>query len=93
MIDWCSHSPDGFFGVDWSMSCKSHDGRYDTKGTSKDKIQADLDLTRDVWAVAALADTPVKTGLIRAWSIVMLVGTSTAGWYNWFDAQKKVKNG
>ena len=51
--------------------------------TVRDKIKADLDLTLDVWATAALADRAWKTAVIRAYSIVMLIGTNTGGWFFW----------
>jgi len=83
MRDWCTLSPDGFLGVEWSMSCMSHDGRYDTGETAGDKIKADLDLALDVWATASLADKAWKTAVIRVYSIIMLIGTNIGGWYFW----------
>ncbi|MFV0511572.1 MAG: hypothetical protein ACK5M8_20330 [Shewanella algae] len=93
MPDYCTLSPDGMLGVEWSMSCMSHDGVYDQAISFRDKLKVlntitgDVALTLDVWATASLADAPWKTWLIRAYSVGMLVGTSTVGWLFWITSQ------
>lgn len=52
-----------------------------------EKIRADIDLTLDVWAIATLADRRWKTVIIRAYSIGMLIATSTFGWIPWCRAR------
>jgi hypothetical protein len=89
MADWCSLSPDGFLGVEWSLSCMAHDGRYDAGKTIIDKIRADLDLSLDIWALAALADSKWKVAVIRTYAVGVFFATSTFGLYNWFKAGDK----
>ena len=86
MRDWCSYSPDGFLGVEWSLSCRAHDGLYDNGGTLIDKHNADTALMLDLWEIATLADSKWKVAAIRAYSILQFTGTSTFGLYFWFKA-------
>lgn len=89
MQDFCTLSPDGFLGVEWSLSCMGHDGRYEKGKTVRDKILADIDLSLDIWAVAALADRTWKTAVIRAYSVLVFTSVSIAGWYYWMKERTK----
>lgn len=90
MRDFCTLSPDGFLGVEWSLSCRAHDDQYLVGSTLLDKIKADLALTLDIWAVAALADAAWKMVIVRAYSLAVLAGTSTFGWYFWIKPRVRV---
>ena len=87
-MDWCTNSPDGMLGVEWSLSCMAHDNRYDQDGTIVDKIKADFDLAADIWAIASLADAKWKTTTIRAYSVMVFCGVSVLGWNNWWSAKR-----
>jgi hypothetical protein len=92
MSDYCTWSPEGLFGVEWSMSCMSHDGQYSTGKTLADKIIADLALSQDIWALSVLADAPWKQGAIRIYSVGVFAATSTVGFFFWFRAKLKFRD-
>lgn len=82
-MDHCTLSPEGFLGVDWSMSCYAHDGRYEQGKTLWEKIKADFLLALDIWAIASLADAYWKTVIIRIYAVGVFLATSTFGIFFW----------
>jgi len=84
---YCTLSPEGFFGVEWSLSCQAHDGQYRIGQTLGDKVRADLALSQDVWSLASLADAAWKQAAIRVYSVGMFMGTSTVGYLFWLRAR------
>lgn len=87
MKDWCTLSPDGFLGVNWSLSCRAHDGLYEIGTSALDKLKADYALFMDVWAIADLADASWKRAAVKSYAVVQYTGTSTFGWFWWIKAR------
>jgi hypothetical protein len=69
----------GWFGVDWSMSCWAHDLSWKI-GTVLQKVKSDFELLLDVWAVAAVAGKWWQRSLIRANAVAMYLAVATVGW-------------
>lgn len=90
MKDWCSYSPDGFLGVEWSLSCRAHDGLYDKGGSLIDKIKADIALYLDLWEIATLANRGWKVMTIWTYAMIQLTGTSTLGLFFWYKTRLRV---
>ena len=89
MSEWCTFSPDGFLGVDWSLSCRAHAGLYRAGTNLLDKLKADLALFQDVWYISDMANAPWKRAVVKGYSVIQYAGTSTFGWFWWMKARIK----
>lgn len=54
-MDYCTLSPEGFLGLDWSHCCHAHDAAYTVQ---VDKNEADAELMKCVYDTGGFYTTP-----------------------------------
>ena len=55
-MDYCTLSPEGFLGIDWSNCCHAHDASYTVQ---LDKNEADVELMKCIYDTAGFYTIPV----------------------------------
>ncbi len=55
-MDYCTLSPEGFLGLDWSECCHAHDAAYTVQ---IDKNEADAELMKCIYDTGGLYTIPV----------------------------------
>jgi hypothetical protein len=72
----------GAFGVDWSMSCWAHDKSW-MICTLRAKLESDLDLFMDLWAIASIAGRWWQRVILKVNAVAMGIAVATVGWLIW----------